>query len=98
MKYLLDSNTVIRHLNQRSDKLASRLHTTPEEDITLCSVVKAEMFYGAMRSNNPAKTLAQQQAFFARFASLPFDDAAAEHYGRIRAPSLRKEPRLAPTI
>jgi tRNA(fMet)-specific endonuclease VapC len=85
MKYLLDSNTVIRHLNQRSDKLTSRLHATPEEDIALCAVVKAEMLYGAMRSNNPVKTLAQQQAFFARFTSLPFDDAAAEHYGRIRA-------------
>lgn len=79
MKYLLDSNTVIRHLNQRSDQLTSRLHATPEEDIALCAVVKAEMLYGAMRSNNPAKTVAQQQAFFARFVSLPFDDAAAEH-------------------
>jgi tRNA(fMet)-specific endonuclease VapC len=85
MKYLLDSNTVIRHLNQRSDKLTSRLHAILEEDIALCSVVKAEMLCSVMRSNNLARTLSQQQAFFSRFISLPFDDAAAEHYGRLRA-------------
>lgn len=85
MKYLLDTNTVIRHLNQRCAALTARFHATPEEEIALCAVVKAEMLYGAMRSNNSVKTLAQQRAFFSRFVSLPFDDVAAEHYGRIRA-------------
>jgi tRNA(fMet)-specific endonuclease VapC len=37
------------------------------------------------RAKNPAKTLAAQQAFFAPFVSLPFDDAAAAVYGPIRA-------------
>lgn len=38
-----------------------------------------------MRSQQPAKTLANQQQFLALFASLPFDDAAAMQYGNIRA-------------
>ena len=45
---------------------------------------KAEMFAGALRSNNPARSLKRQQTFFARFVSLPFDDAAARHYADIR--------------
>ena len=56
-----------------------------EPHIVVCSVVKAELFYGAMRSNNPQRTLANQQKFLNSFVSLPFDDQAAVIYGRIRA-------------
>jgi tRNA(fMet)-specific endonuclease VapC len=47
-------------------------------------VVKAELFYGAMKSRDPVTTHAKQQRFLRRFVSLPFDDRAAEAYGRIR--------------
>lgn len=51
----------------------------------LCSVVKAELFYGALKSNNPQKTLAKQHKFVNQFVSLPFDDTVAEAYSEIRA-------------
>jgi tRNA(fMet)-specific endonuclease VapC len=51
----------------------------------MCSVVKAELYFGAMKSQEPQKTLYKQQAFAERFKSLPFDDAAASEYARIRA-------------
>ncbi len=85
MKYLLDTNTCIRHLNQRSETITQHLAQTPEEDVALCSVVKAELFFGAMKSQNPEKTLLRQGAFVERFQSLPFDDPCAVIYGRIRA-------------
>jgi tRNA(fMet)-specific endonuclease VapC len=47
--------------------------------------VKAELFYGAMRTHNPAKTLQKQQEFFNRFISLKFDDECAVIYGEIRS-------------
>jgi tRNA(fMet)-specific endonuclease VapC len=53
--------------------------------IKLCSIVKAEMWYGASRSNDPVATLAKLSTFFEPYESLPFDDAAAAEYGRIRA-------------
>jgi tRNA(fMet)-specific endonuclease VapC len=53
--------------------------------MAVCSVVKAELFYGAMRSNDPTRTLERQQGFLNRFISLPFDDEAALIFGRIRA-------------
>jgi tRNA(fMet)-specific endonuclease VapC len=57
----------------------------PPSDIFVCSVVKAELFYGAMKSPDPARTLARQIVFLEQFDSLPFDGLAAEEYGRVRA-------------
>ncbi|MFT3768617.1 MAG: type II toxin-antitoxin system VapC family toxin [Minicystis sp.] len=85
MKYLLDSNTCIKFLNQRSQALIDRLTDTPDEDIFVCSVVKAEMFYGSERSTRRERNLTVQRAFFARYISLPFDDTAAEKYAVLRA-------------
>ncbi len=85
MIYLLDTNTIIRHLNQRSQKITSRLAAVDPDDIAVCSIVKAELFYGAARSDYPEKTLAKQQRFLDRFVSLPFDDKAAVIYGPMRA-------------
>ncbi|WP_437338947.1 type II toxin-antitoxin system tRNA(fMet)-specific endonuclease VapC [Sorangium sp. So ce394] len=85
MKYLLDSNTCIRFLNQRSPALIDRLTETPDEEICVCSIVKAEMFYGSERSARRERNLTVQRTFFARYRSLSFDDVAAERYAVIRA-------------
>lgn len=85
MIYLLDTNTCIGYLNGRSIGVLRRLQALPSQDVAVCSVVKAELFYGSMRSNNPARSLAQQQDFLNRFISLPFDDQSALIYGQIRA-------------
>lgn len=85
MKYLLDTNTCIRYINGRSQSVAHKLNALSEGDAVVCSVVKAELFFGALRSQNPVKTMAGQRQFLELFISLPFDDAAAEYYGQIRA-------------
>jgi len=51
----------------------------------VCSVVKAELFYGAKKSREPSRVLELQERFLARYPSIPFDDAAASCYGAIRA-------------
>ncbi len=85
MKYLLDSNTCIRFLKQRLQVAVDRLTETPDEDIFVCSVVKAEMFYGSQKSLRRERNLAVQRTFFSRYVSLPFDDQAADQYALIRA-------------
>ncbi len=92
MIYLLDTNVCIRYLNSRSTAIRRKLLSTPEAEIVLCSVVKAELLFGAAKGDNKAKRLAQLDLFFARFVSLPFDDRAAKVYGRIRA-ELEKQGR-----
>ena len=85
MIYLLDTNACIVYLNRRNSGVMRRLQSLSPKDIAVCSVVKAELFYGANRSNNPQRTLALQQRFLNNFVSLPFDDKPAIAYSQIRA-------------
>jgi len=85
MRYSLDTNTCIRYLNRRSDAIRNKLPTIPARDIVVCSVVRAELAYGAAKSQTPAASAAKQQRFLRPYATLPFDDAASHEYGRIRA-------------
>jgi len=90
MTYLLDTNTCVRYLNKRSLAVINRLRNTPESEITLCSVVKAELYFGAMKSQNPEATIQGQRVFVERFTSLAFDDVAANYYAQIRADLTKK--------
>lgn len=82
--YLLDTNACIRILNNRSPALAARLRNLTPDELCLCSVTKAELIFGAYNSARPAENLRVLQVFFAPLASLPFDDACTDAYGRIR--------------
>jgi len=83
--YLLDTNACIVYLNRPMSGVRRRLESLSPQDIAICSVVKAELFYGARRSKNPQRTLALQSTFLNNFVSLPFDDAAATIFSEIRA-------------
>src|SRR5262245_14329937 len=85
MSYLLDANTWIGFLNGRSENIRRRLESTRPEEIVLCSVVKAELFYGAVKSARPSENFGRIESFIDKFVSYPFDDAAARIYGDIRA-------------
>jgi len=84
MKWLLDSNACIRYLNGRAPNLKIRIDSHSDTDLAVCSVVKAEMAFGAAGSTDPARTAAAQNRFLDRFISLSFDDGCATIYGRIR--------------
>ncbi|MGA7936223.1 MAG: type II toxin-antitoxin system VapC family toxin [Kovacikia sp.] len=85
MRYLLDTNTCIVYLKGRNLNLKQRLEAVPISEIAVCSIVKAELCFGAMKSANPERNFALQQAFLAQFDSLPFDDLAATTFGVIRS-------------
>jgi tRNA(fMet)-specific endonuclease VapC len=82
---LLDTNTCIGVLTNRVTTLTERWKRARPSQVRLCSVVKAELLFGAEKSSK--RDVAQQklQLFFSRFKSMPFDDAAAQTYGVIRA-------------
>jgi tRNA(fMet)-specific endonuclease VapC len=84
MKYLLDTNVCIIYLKGRNLNLKQRLESVPIQEIAVCSIVKSELCYGAMKSANPKRNFALQQAFLEQFVSLPFDDLAATTFGAIR--------------
>ena len=82
--YLLDTNACIRVLNNSSSRLVERLQQHRPSELRLCSVVKAELLFGARKSTDPARNLRVLRRFFEPLASLPLDDAGAESYGAIR--------------
>lgn len=86
---LLDTDVCIAFLNGKDRKLEHRMLELAD-DLVLCSVVKAELWFGAEASARVAENHERLGAFFDTFDCLPFDDVAARHYGRVRA-ALRRE-------
>ena len=83
--YSLDTNTCVQNLRNRDPALIARIVAIPSTDIRICSVVRAELYHGAYRSQRVPENIAKVSTFLGPFASVLFDDAAAEEYGRPRA-------------
>jgi tRNA(fMet)-specific endonuclease VapC len=85
MIHLLDSNVWIGLVRQSSAVLAARFRAVaPTADIRVCSVVIAELWYGCARSAKPVANRAALAALIAPYPSLPYDNAAADHFVTIR--------------
>jgi len=96
MTYLLDTNTCIRFLNPRSSAVPNHMAAVRQEEVVICQIVKAELYYGAYKSARRDANLALLAKFFNQFVSRPFDDAAAEAYGRLRAELARRGTPIGP--
>lgn len=83
--YLLDTNTCIQLLNEGSETVRQNMQAHPPSEIAICSVVKAELLYGARHSRRIEANLRLLERFFIPLASLSFDDRCAEDYAVIRA-------------
>lgn len=94
--YLLDTNACIRILNNSSLTLVAQIQQHKPSDIFLCSVVKAELVYGAYHSAHPAENFRLLEKFFEPFVSLPFEDQCSYVYGRIRSDLARNGALIGP--
>jgi tRNA(fMet)-specific endonuclease VapC len=81
---LLDTNIWIAFL-KRDRSVLARLRETSATEIRLCSVVKAELLYGARKSQRVHENLRTLETLFGLYESLAFDDEAAHRYGMLRA-------------
>ncbi|HWM27909.1 MAG TPA: type II toxin-antitoxin system VapC family toxin [Woeseiaceae bacterium] len=82
--YLLDTNICIHLLNLAEPHIERHFRARSPADIAVCSVVKAELLFGAHRSSRVDANLQRLKLFFSPLQSLPFDDHCAEHYALIR--------------
>ncbi len=85
MIFLPDTNAWIKLLNPGETLVKDRFREAYPEKIRFCSVVKAELYFGAYNSNWKRSNLNLLNRLFFQYKSLPFDDNAAKIYGRIRA-------------
>jgi len=66
VNYLLDTNSCIDHLRRGAGStVTTRLAGMASNRVVLCSVVVAELLYGARRSANAARALARSKRFAA---------------------------------
>ena len=85
MSYLLDTNICISLLKKDDLSLVKKFEEHSPTDFYLCSIVKAELLYGAHKSQNVQSNLSVLENFFGQFRSLPFDDACIDFYGKTRS-------------
>jgi len=84
MKYLLDTNTCIKFLKGTSENIRNRV-LSAENDISLCSIVKYELYYGAYKSKEVIDNLKKIELFFNKFNTILFNDRCSKICGQIRA-------------
>lgn len=83
--YLLDTNVCVEFLRQRNANVVRRITASKPGDLRLCSVVLAELYYGAHKSANPATNVALLGRFLSQIVSLPIDDPVGVVAGQLRA-------------
>ena len=96
MIFLPATNVQIRFLNPGENQAKDHFLSSDLSTIWFCSVVKAELFFGAMKSTRIPENLALLDELFANFESFSFDDDAARKYGDIRSDLARKGTPIGP--
>lgn len=84
-RLLLDTNTCIEILRGRHESIAARIRQDGFGELSICSVVWAELLVGAHLSNRGFDRVRASLEPFLRLPLFPFDKSAAEHYAQIRA-------------
>lgn len=84
LRWMLDTNLCIRVLRDRPAGLRPRFNANAEA-LCISTIVLTELLHGAARSARPEHNRHEVERFAARLEVLPFDAAAADHAGEIRA-------------
>ena len=80
-RFLLDTSVVIDLLGERRETVAA-LEALPH--LLLSGVAMGELFYGALRSPNPARSVVRVRAFAERRHFLLIDGTTGLHYAHIK--------------
>jgi tRNA(fMet)-specific endonuclease VapC len=83
VRFLLDTDTCIALLRQ-NDAVWSHLERLTPGDVALSAMNEAELRFGALHSQNPAKRTQDVEAFLGPILVLPFDSDAARAHAKLR--------------
>jgi len=96
MIYYLDTNICIYYLKGLYPELFDRIHSYSIKEIKIASLVKAELLYGAAKSERREDNTSKVEKFLLPFEIIPFDDKAASIYALIRAELTEKGTSVGP--
>ena len=95
LKYLLDTNIIIYTMKNRP-QLVRKHFKEKQGRMGISTVTLGELVYGAEHSQQVERNLADIEALTARLDVLPFDAAAAYHFGQIRSELYRNGNPIGP--
>ena len=94
-RYLLDTNT-ISQLIRAHPTVSRRVTTTPMASLRMSAITQGELLFGLARRPEATRLHLAVRELLLRVDVLPWDSAAAECYGTIRAAMTRLGRVLAP--
>ena len=83
-RYMLDTNTV-SHLLKGHPAVARRLVAVPMASLCISAITEGELLFGLAKRPAAKQLHVAVREFLRRIDVLPWDSAAAEHYGTVRA-------------
>ena len=98
MTYMPDTNVWIKLLNTQPTSVKERFLSTDSREIALCSIVLAELYFGAYKSARHQENLETVNKIKRAYRIFPFDETAAIIYGRVRATLARTGALIGPRI
>jgi len=96
MTYYLDTNMCIYFLKGTYPSVLEAFTSRTPGQIKIPSIVKAELLYGAEKSQRKKENMLLCRKFLEPFEIVSFDDAAAVSYGAIRSVLEKKGKSIGP--
>ncbi len=95
LKYMLDTNIIIYAIKNRPSKLKA-LFKRNSGQMCISAVTFGELVYGAEKSAQTERNLADIEAMAARLEILSLDISAATHFGQLRAELAKSGKQIGP--
>ena len=96
MTFCLDTNICIYYLKGLYPILLKKMMEKSPHDINIPSIVKAELFYGAEKSNKQNATYEKIYEFLIPFEIIPFVDKATLFHAKIKSSLTKKGTPIGP--
>lgn len=84
-RYMLDTNTVSHIIKGTAPAVRERLVGVPMAQVCISAVTEAELRFGVAKRPDSPRLRTAVHEFLLRLDSLPWESAAAEQYGDLRA-------------
>jgi tRNA(fMet)-specific endonuclease VapC len=95
LKYMLDTNIVIYTIKNRPSKVKA-LFKQNSGQMAISTITFGELIYGAEKSVQVERNLADIESMAARLELLAFDELAATHIGQLRAELAKSGNQIGP--
>lgn len=96
MKYMLDTNICIYTIKHKPPEVIKNFLRHNPDEMCISSITYAELMHGVEKSQSVERNRMAITLFLSAITILPFNQYAAEEYGKVRAELERKGTPIGP--